>query len=89
MPDTGVDDPTAELALSDAELADADLVDTTFDIPESWQDSPKPDRLILLDAWSSMGGTFRGARKELGSNRLAASMKDRVLGWEGWRKGGD
>jgi len=87
MPETGVDDPTASLSATFAD-GDAELVDTTFDIPESWQESSKPDRLILLDAWSSMGGTFRGARKELGSNRLAASMKDRVLGWEGWRQGG-
>jgi len=94
MPDTGVDDPTAELAAtygdhSLAAMGEADLAETTFGIPDSWQESDKPDRLILLDAWSSMGGTFRGARKELGSNRLAASMKDRVLQWEGWRNGGD
>ena len=94
MPDTGVDDPTAELAATHgdrtwAAMGDAELAETTFGIPESWQESDKPDRLILLDAWSSMGGTFRGARKELGSNRLAASMKDRVLQWEGWRNGGD
>lgn len=90
MPDTGVDDPTAALALPDAALADADadLAETTFGIPDSWEESPKPNRLILLDAWSSMGGTFRGARRELGSNRLAASLKDRVLQWEGWRDGG-
>jgi len=36
-----------------------------------------------------MGGSFDGARRELGSPRLAASMKDRVLQWEGWREGGD
>jgi len=91
MPDTGVDDPTAALAAPDADLADgdADLAETTFGIPDSWEESPKPNRLILLDAWSSMGGTFRGARRELGSNRLAASFKDRVLQWEGWRQGGD
>jgi len=89
MPDTGVGDPTAALAMSDAELADGDaaLAETTFDIPDSWEDSPKSNRLILLDAWSSMGGTFEGARRELGSNRLAASMKDRVLQWEAWREG--
>ena len=88
MPDTGVDDPTAALSATEAELSEADLAETTFGIPDSWEDSPKPNRLILLDAWSSMGGTFRGARRELGSNRLAASMKDRVLQWEGWRDGG-
>jgi hypothetical protein len=85
MPDTGIDDPEAKLAVPSTTDADAELLETTFDIPDSWEESPKPNRLILLDAWSSMGGTFRGARKELGSNRLAASMKDRVLQWEGWR----
>lgn len=93
MPDTGVDDPEAmlsgHLASASSETTDdADFVDTTFDIPESWDESPKPNRLILLDAWSSMGGTFTGARETLGSKRLAASMKDRVLGYEGWREGG-
>ena len=87
MPDTGVEDPTAALAAPDAD-GDAALAETTFGIPDSWEESPKPNRLILLDAWSSMGGTFRGARQELGSKRLAASMKDRVLQWEGWREGG-
>jgi hypothetical protein len=92
MPDTGVDDPEEKLStqLMDTETdadsdSDAELLETTFDIPESWEKSPKPNRLILLDAWSSMGGTFEGARRELGSKELAASMKDRVLQWEGWR----
>jgi hypothetical protein len=95
MPDTGVDDPEAMLSgsfyvkdESSETTDDADLVDTTFDIPESWDESPTPNRLILLDAWSSMGGTFTGALETLGSKRLAASMKDRVLGYEGWREGG-
>lgn len=88
MPDTGVEDPVGALTESaDATATDAaELAETTFGIPDSWEESPKPNRLILLDAWSSMGGTFRGARKELGSKRLAASMKDRVLQWEGWRE---
>jgi len=89
MPDPGVDDPVGALTeAADAADPDSDaaLAETTFDIPESWEESPKPNRLILLDAWSSMGGTFEGARRELGSKRLAASMKDRVLQWEGWRQ---
>jgi hypothetical protein len=92
MPDTGVEDPVGALETESAAAdpdADAALAETTFGIPDSWDESPKPNRLILLDAWSSMGGTFRGARQELGSNRLAASFKDRVLQWEGWRDGGD
>lgn len=88
MPDTGVDDPVGALE-SEANSAAAELAETTFGIPDSWEDSPKPNRLILLDAWSSMGGSFDVARRELGSPRLAASMKDRVLQWEGWREGGD
>ncbi|AFH22664.1 hypothetical protein OSG_eHP32_00050 [environmental Halophage eHP-32] len=88
MPDTGVDDPVGELE-TEANSGTAELAETTFGIPDSWEESPKPNRLILLDAWSSMGGSFDGARRELGSPRLAASMKDRVLQWEGWREGGD
>jgi len=86
LPDTEVDDPVEALAFTPGETEA--LLETTFDIPETWEESPKPNRLILLDAWSSMGGTFTGARAELGSARLAASMKDRVLQWEGWRNGG-
>jgi len=85
FPDTGIDDPTEALAVQHIDTDTEALLETTFGIPDSWEESPKPNRLILLDAWSSMGGTFRGARKELGSARLAASMKDRVLQWEGWR----
>jgi hypothetical protein len=88
MPDTGVDDPAGALE-TEANSGTAELAETTFGIPDSWEESPKPNRLILLDAWSSMGGSFDGARRELGSPRLAASMKDRVLQWEGWREGGD
>jgi len=89
MPDPGVEDPVNALTeQAGATDSGAALAETTFDIPESWEESPKPNRLILLDAWSSMGGTFEGARRELGSKRLAASMKDRVLQWEGWREGG-
>jgi len=86
FPETAVEDP--EEALFDAYTTpdEALQVETTFGIPDSWEKSEKPARLILLDAWSSMGGTFRGARQELGSARLAASMKDRVLQWEGWRQ---
>lgn len=53
--------------------------------PDSWEKSEKPNRLILLDAWSSMSGTFTGCMSEIGSRRICASMKDTVLGTERWR----
>jgi len=89
FPDTGVENPEEALA-ADTVGGDTEALqgETTFGIPESWEGSEKPARLILLDAWQSMGGTFEDARDELGSDRLAASMKDRVLQWEGWREGG-
>jgi len=65
----------------------------TFDYPDSWQESETPNRVILLKAWSGVGGSFSSCRSELSGEvaapaRLCASMKDRVLNWEGWRNGG-
>lgn len=53
--------------------------------PDSWEKADEPARLILLDAFSSMGGTFTGCVSEVGSRRLCAAMKDEVLGTERWR----
>jgi hypothetical protein len=53
--------------------------------PDSWRKSPKPARLIALDAWSSMGGTWTGCFAEIGSRRLCAAFKDEILGTERWR----
>lgn len=58
-----------------------------WSMPDSWVESDRPTRLILLDAWASMGGTWTGAFQELGSKELASSMKDAVLGTELWRGG--
>ena len=62
-----------------------------FDYPESWKESSTPNRVILMDAWSSMGGQFDcgGAccMGELKSERLCASMKDAALGTHAWRGG--
>ena len=70
---------------------------TDWDYPDSWDESETPNRLILLDAWSSMGGQFdcgggccKGTMMSSGmsdgaSDRFCAAMKDRVLMWEGWR----
>lgn len=53
--------------------------------PPSWRKSEKPARLILLDVWSSVGGTWTGAMKELKSRRLASAMKDEVYNTDLWR----
>lgn len=53
--------------------------------PDSWEESEKPARLIALDAWSSMGGTWTGCFAEIGSRRLCAAFKDEILGTERWR----
>jgi len=53
--------------------------------PDSWRESEKPARLIALDAWSSMGGTWRGCFAEIGSKRLCSAFKDEILGTERWR----
>jgi len=60
--------------------------------PDSWEESEQPNRLILLKAWSSMGGTWRGCFREMTTNmtprrarKLCSSMKDEVYGTEEWR----
>lgn len=66
--------------------------ETTFGMPDSWQESETPNRLILLKAWAGLGGRFTSCVREMrgditGSpDRFCASMKDRVLQWEGWRR---
>jgi hypothetical protein len=106
------DELAKEVAASDIaarlEAADQDFVETgsleasvtDWDYPDSWTESDIPARLILLDAWSSMGGQFdcgggccKGTMMSNGmsdraSDQFCASMKDRVLLWEGWRQGG-
>jgi len=53
--------------------------------PDSWRDSKKPARLIALDAWASMGGTWRGCFKEIKSKRICSAFKDEILGTTKWR----
>jgi hypothetical protein len=60
------------------------------DYPDSWKDAKKPARLILLDAWSSLGGTFTTCRADMAGeisrpSAFCASMKDEVLQTEAWR----
>jgi hypothetical protein len=94
FPDPDVDpletlDQSANTALG--RLATAlGLTANDWTMPETWREADTPARVILLDAWASMGGTATAAKRHLGSWELAAAMKDRVLGgWTGWRDGGD
>lgn len=98
---TDVDAPDKRLSESMSGSNHAEAGPTDWDYPDSWDESETPNRLILLDAWSSMGGQFdcdsgtcckgtmmSGGMSEGAANRFCASMKDRVLMWEGWRQGG-
>lgn len=98
LPEPDVDDPVDDVA--DETMSDNALTANDFTYPESWRDSETPNRIILLDMWTSMGGQFdcggaccKGTMLQSGmSNRAAnefcASAKDMVLGgWEGWRGG--
>lgn len=53
--------------------------------PDSWEDADKPARLIALDAWTSMGGTWTGCMSEIKSKRICSAFKDEILGTERWR----
>lgn len=53
--------------------------------PDSWEESEIPARLIALDAWSSMGGTWTGCFREIGSKRICSAFKDEMLGTTRWR----
>jgi len=82
--DADVEDPVDDVTGQSANNSGVTAND--WSMPRSWREADTPARLILLDAWASMGGTFTKARQELGSARLAAAMKDEVLQWEGWRR---
>lgn len=61
--------------------------------PRSWRNSNKPARLIAMDAWISMGRSFRGCRRSVignvrNPNRLCASFKDAIYMHPYWREGG-
>jgi hypothetical protein len=96
LPETDVD-PVETVA--EEEMSD-NLRANDFTYPRSWRKSEKPNRLILLDMWASMGGQFdcggaccKGEMISSGmsnraANQFCASAKDKVLGgWEGWRGG--
>lgn len=89
MPDVDVETPVEDVSSN----SEVELTANDWTMPDSWRESDTPARLILLDAWQSMGGQFDcgGAccMGELHSAELCASMKDEVMGgWTGWRGGG-
>jgi len=53
--------------------------------PDSWEDATTPARIIALDAWSSMGGTWTGCFAEIKSKRICSAFKDEMLGTTKWR----
>lgn len=67
-----------------SELAEAKESDRWTSLPDGWT------RLTLLDAWSSMGGSFTGCTQHMQDESVrtdpfCASMKTTVLGTERWR----
>lgn len=91
-----LDNPEADLKEAAASMAlEGQHPDTglRFDFPPSWRKSETPSRLILLKTWARLGGRFTSCRRKMAGDvalpaRFCASMKDRVLEWEGWRQGG-
>jgi len=88
LPETDVEEPIEDVK-EDNDTSSNSVTANDWTMPDSWVESEKPARLILLDAWASLGAQFDcgGAccMGELRSRRLCAAMKDEVLLWEGWR----
>lgn len=85
----GAENAAASLLIGASERQRAEL---NFEYPPSWKKSEIPARVILLDAFSSMGGSFTGCSREMSdevsdTDEFCAAMKDRALGYEGWRGG--
>lgn len=93
-----VDDPMDYDELQDAKRRLRERVEELIDVPgvedpgvgfdswpDSWEDADKPARLIALDAWTSMGGTWTGCMSEISDKRICSAFKDEILGTERWR----
>jgi len=77
-----------------AELANIPGVDDPGvgwdEYPDSWDESSRPNRLILLDMWTSMDASFTGCVREMSGRirspeRFCAATKDEIYGNSGWR----
>jgi len=89
-PESDVEDPMSDVK-EENDVTDNTVTANDWSMPESWEESDTPARVILLDAWTSMGAQFDcgGAccMGELKSERLCGAMKDEALGTEQWRGG--
>ncbi len=83
--DTDVDNPEEDVEEVSANVSANDVGFDSW--PDSWRDADTPARLIALDAWTSMGGTWRGCFSELGSKRLCSAFKDEMYQTTEWRGG--
>jgi hypothetical protein len=99
-PEVGLEDPTDDVVEANTtegtlkawlNILSGDVTANDWSMPRSWRQSDTPSRVILLDAWSSMGAQFDcgGAccMGELKSERLCGAMKDEALGTTDWRGG--
>lgn len=82
-----VNDAEAKYHLTDD---DAEAIPATKDLgfnewPDSWRESPTPNRVILLKAWVAMGASWRGCFREIKSKRICSAMKDEVYLTTEWR----
>ena len=110
-----VDDPVEEVAAEETDtqarqafvdaLGYSEQYDTDvlqfgdFNYPDSWEESSTPARIILMDAWTSMGAQFdcaggcckqtmrESGMSERASDQFCASLKDAALGTHDWRGG--
>lgn len=89
-PETDVENPVDDVKEANA-VTDNSVTANDWTMPESWRESETPARVILLDAWTSLGAQFDCGggccMGELKSQRLCAAMKDEALGTEQWRGG--
>lgn len=76
-----IEEPSNEAAID--VLVDGSIGFDTW--PDSWEEADTPARIIALDAWSSMGGTWSGCFREIKSKRVCSAFKDEILGTTQWR----
>jgi hypothetical protein len=80
--------------LTDIAVATLDFEHGWSDYPDSWEESDRPARIILLDAFTSMNASFDGCMREMrgkmvNPERFCGSMLDEVYGSTHWRDGGE
>lgn len=83
--DTDVDSPEEDVEDVSANVTANDTGFRSW--PDSWREADTPARLIALDAWTSMGGTWTGCFQEIGSQRICSAFKDEMYQTTEWRGG--